>query len=67
MSKYDPLWQWIADRGEDTVLLTFGQIGEIAGVPLDHAFLNCKKELEAYGFRVEKISMKQQTVQIRKL
>lgn len=62
MSKYAPLWEYLEKR-EDTVLtLTFGEIGEIAGVPLDHSFLRYKKELTAYGWQVKKISMKSQTV-----
>ena len=36
--------------------------GLICGFPIDHSFLNCKKELEAYGYQVGKISMKNQTV-----
>ena len=38
------------------------EIEDIAGVPIDHSFLSYKKELPDYGFRVGKISMKEQTV-----
>ena len=62
MSKYEPLWQWIAEHGTDRFTLTWAEIEAIAGVPLDHSFLTYKKELPAYGFRVGKISMKEQTV-----
>lgn len=62
MSKFDPLWNWIKENGTDCFRLTFAEIEEIAGLPIDHSFLNCRKELEAYGFRVGRISMKGQTV-----
>ena len=66
MSKYDALWLWIKDNGGDGVTLTFAEIENIAGVPIDHSFLTYKKELLPYGYRVEKISMKAQTVAFAK-
>ena len=66
MSKYDPLWKWIAEHGTDSFKLTWAEIEKIAGVPIDHSFLSCKKELSAYGYRVGKISMKEQTVAFEK-
>ena len=62
MSKYDPLWKWIAANGTDSFRLSWAEIEKIAGAPIDHSFLSCKKELSAYGYRVGKISMKEQTV-----
>lgn len=62
MSKYDPLWEYVKKRGEDSFLLTFDEIQEIAGIPIDHSFLKYKKELAGYGYQVGKISMKEQTV-----
>ena len=50
MSKYSPLWDYIKNRGESPVTLTFGEIAGIAGVPIDHSFLRYKKELLEYGF-----------------
>ena len=44
MSKYDKL--------------SFEDIERIAGVPIDHSFLRYKRELEEYGWKVGKISMK---------
>ncbi len=67
MSKYDALWEYVRRRGDATFKLTFEEIGEIAGIPLDHSFLNYKKELAAYGYRVGKISMKERTVLFSKL
>jgi len=63
MSKYDKLWQWIQSDGCDQIRLTFDEVGEIAGVPLDHAFLRFKKELEHYGYQVKKISLKEKWVE----
>ena len=57
MSKYDKLWDYVEDH----------EIGAIAGVPLDHSFLNYKKELLSHGWEVGKISMKQQTVHFNRL
>ena len=56
MSKYDKLWEYVEE-----------QEGAIAGVPLDHSFLNYKKELLPHGWEVGKISMKQQTVRFKRL
>ena len=62
MSKYDALWAYVQKDGSPTLKLTFEQIQEIAGVPIDHSFLKYKKELTDYGYQVGKISMKEQTV-----
>ena len=67
MGKYDALWNWISENGTERFLLRFSEIEEIAGVPLDHSFLNYKKELPEYGFKVGKISMKEQTVLFEKI
>ena len=66
MSKYDPLWNYIQKCNEPFVKLTFDEIAEIAGMPIDHSFLNYKKELIGYGWRVGKISMKERTVSFEK-
>ena len=62
MSKYESLWKWIRDNGTDSFKLTYAEIEEIAGIPIDHSFLRYKKELLEYGFCVSKISMKEETV-----
>ena len=62
MSKYDTLWAYVQEDGSPTLKLTFEQIQEIAGIPIDHSFLKYKKELTDYGYQVGKISMKEQTV-----
>lgn len=66
MSKYDALWEYVKENGSKSFKLTFGEIREIAGVPIDHSFLTYKKELMAYGYQVGKISMKEQTVSFQK-
>ena len=45
MSKYNALWEWIRENGTDSFKLTFDEIGQIAGAPIDHSFLSSKKEL----------------------
>ena len=62
MSKCDSLWTHVAQCPEERLTLTFQQIGEICGVPVDHSFLRYKKDLSVYGWQVKKISMKEQTV-----
>ena len=62
MSQYDALWAYVQKDGSPTLKLTFEQIQEIAGIPIDHSFLQYKKELTDYGYQVGKISMKEQTV-----
>lgn len=64
--KYNPLWTYIQEQRGQTLLLSFAEIETICGLPIDHSFLQYKKELLAYGWQVEKISMKQQTVRFRK-
>ena len=62
MSKYDGLWKYIKNEDRDTLILSFEEIGKIAGVPIDHSFLNYKKELTDHGYKADKISLKNQTV-----
>lgn len=67
MSKYDALWTYIQERGNDSFQLTYEEIEKIAGIPIDHSFLTYKKELLEYGYKVGKISMKNQTVYFEKV
>lgn len=66
MSKYEDLWKWIGGNGEESFRLSFDDMERISGFPIDHSFLNAKKELKEYGFTVEKISMKERTVSFRR-
>ena len=67
MSKYNSLWEWIQKYGDDKFSLTYAEIEKIAGLPIDHSFLTYKKELIGYGFKVGKISMKEQKVMFEKV
>lgn len=67
MSKYDALWKWIEKNGTGSFKLSFEELEKLAGVPIDHSFLTYKKELDGYGFRVGKISMKEKTVSFERL
>lgn len=62
MSKYNSLWDYVLKNGSKSLKLTFEEIQNIAGIPMDHSFLKYKKELTEYGYQVGKISMKDQTV-----
>lgn len=66
MSKYNALWEYVKNSGKQSLKLTFDEIQNIAGVPIDHSFLNFKKELTDYGYRVVKISMKEKSVSFEK-
>ena len=66
MSKYNKLWEYVHNQNEETLKLTFDEIAQVSGVPIDHSFLNYKKELLEYGYKVDKISIKQQSVSFRK-
>lgn len=67
MSKYDPLWQHFRGLDRSTVQLSFDAIQDILGFPIDHSFLNYKKELERYGYRVSKIHLKEKSVLFEKV
>lgn len=62
MSKYEVLWAHVGKGESPTLKLTFTEIEGILGFPIDHSFLQYKKELQEYGYRVGKISLKENTV-----
>lgn len=66
MSKYEPLWNYVKATECQKVKLTFAEIESILGFGIDHSFLTYKKELSLYGYRVEKISMKESFVLFEK-
>mgnify|MGYP000082069230 FL=1 len=66
MSKYEKLWKYIKDKKEDKYVLTYDKINEILGFSIDHSFLTYKKELVDYGYKVDKISIKEKVVYISK-
>lgn len=65
MSKYLPLWSFLKENFAEE--LTFDQIKSILGFEIDHSFLTCKKEAEGFGFKVDKISMKEKKISFKKL
>ena len=54
MSKYQPLWEHIQTIDAEKLSLSYGEIQSILGFPIDHSFLNYKKELLDYGWNVKK-------------
>lgn len=67
MSKYDPLWQCFKHRDEANIEISFDEIQNILGFAIDHSFLNFKKELEEYGYKVKKIYLKEKRVEFEKI
>ena len=67
MGKYNALWEHVQKNGNQSFKLTFDEIQDIAGIPIDHSFLKYKKELVEYGYQVGKISMKEKTVVFEKI
>lgn len=66
MSKYNALWDYVRSQSAPLLTLSFDEIQPIAGIPIDHSFLQYKKELTAYGWQVVKISMKEKIVRFAK-
>ena len=62
MSKFASLWEYVAVQEGSELLLSFGQVEEICGFPIDHSLLTYKKELSGFGWSLKKVSMKEKTV-----
>ena len=43
MSKYTLLWEVVSKRSEDSFQLSFTEIEQLLGFPIDHSLLNYKK------------------------
>lgn len=67
MSKYKPLWDYLNENDKDVYIMSYDEIKNILGFPIDHSFLTYKKELEEYGYEVFKISLKEKNVIFKKL
>ena len=67
MSKYDPLWRYLEDNGNQRIQLSFNDIKGILGFDIDHSFLNYKKEAVQFGYQVGKISLKEKQLNFIKL
>lgn len=63
---YSKLWEHIAKCNEFEIQMSFDDISKILGFSVDHSFLNHKKELYKFGYKVFKISLKEQNVIFRK-
>lgn len=67
MSKYNLLWEKIGKRDDNIIQLSFSEIENILGFKIDHSFLNYKKELVEYGYKVRKISLNENWVKFEKI
>lgn len=67
MSKYEPLWKYIADNNKSEYKLSFEEVKKIVGFDFDHAFLTLKKELLDYGYEFKKLSLKEKWIWIVKI
>lgn len=62
MSKYEPLWQYVANMNAFPLKLSFDDISSILGFSIDHSFLTYKKDTANYNFNVKKVSLKEKCV-----
>ena len=66
MSKYGHLWMYIdltfKRTNKEKIELSFNQIKEATGFDIDHSFLTYKKEILDYGYKVEKIKLKDKII-----
>ncbi len=54
MSKYNSLWEYVLSNGKQSFKLTFEEIQNIAGIPIDHSFLKYKKNLRNTAIKLRK-------------
>lgn len=66
MSKYKVLWEYIKENDKDEYKLSYESLENILGFKLDHSFLTYKKELNEYGYKVKKVSMKERYIFIKR-
>lgn len=67
MSKYEPLWKYLKNNKKESYKLSYEEIENIIGFEINHSFLTYKKELKEFGYKVEKISMKEKTITFSKI
>jgi hypothetical protein len=60
------VWQYLQNNKNNLITLSFEEIKNILGFKIDHSFLNYKKESEAYGYKVGKISLKEKKIEFIK-
>ncbi len=66
MSKYEALWEYVARLNTYPLKLSFDEIFNVLGFPIDHSFLTYKKETADFGFAVKKVSLKEKWVMFDK-
>lgn len=52
MSKYQALWEYVREKECKSLKLTFDEIADIVGIPLDHSFLNKQTDSITVRFQV---------------
>ena len=62
MSKYSFLWEYVSAQAAESFSLSFEETEKLLGFPVDHSFLTYKKELLAFGWKVDKISMTEKRI-----
>lgn len=62
MSKYLPLWDFVSISKNFPLKMSFEDIKNVLGFEIDHSFLKYKKELELFGYKVLKISLKEKFI-----
>lgn len=62
ISKYRPVWEYLKDKNNDSMTLSFEEIKNILGFEIDHSFLKYKKEAVTFGYKVGKISLKEKKI-----
>ncbi len=67
MSKYNKLWNYLKDNNKEEYELSYEEIQNILDFPIDHSFLTYKKEADKFGYKVDKISLKNKTVLFKKI
>lgn len=71
MSKYKDLWIYIdlifKQTNKEKIELSFNQIKDAANFEIDHSFLTYKKDLLDYGYKVEKIKLKDKKIIFEKI
>lgn len=67
ISKYRPVWEYLQNKNNDSIILSFEEIKNILGFEIDHSFLKYKKEAEEFGYKVGKISLKEKKIVFMKI
>ena len=57
----------LKENNKENYKLSYEEIKNILGFDIDHSFLTYKKELKEYGYEISKISIKEKTVDFKKM